>query len=305
MSEAATPQGGSETPAAPQFNEQEQAAIAAAEAGIQQPDPLNPAPPQGSPETPQRPADVPEKFWDAEKGTVNTEALLKSYTELERSRGEAPQENAEAKVRPDGKVEKTVAEQVAEAAADGSNPALQSAIELAREQFTAGNEIGEDAYEALEKAGIPREMTDLYVAGLRAQTNEQLGQLHSFVDGKDNYDAMISWAAQNLDDAAIDSFNEALDNPKLREFAVRDLYSKFTAKRPSEGKLTAPAGGQESQTGDVFRSMDDLVNAQMDNRYGTDKAYTAEVQAKVQRSINAGIQLAPQQRFARSVHTFE
>jgi hypothetical protein len=31
-----------------------------------------------------RPADVPEKFWDAETGTLRTEALLKSYRELER-----------------------------------------------------------------------------------------------------------------------------------------------------------------------------------------------------------------------------
>jgi hypothetical protein len=33
---------------------------------------------------PARPADVPEKFWDAETGTLRVEALLKSYRELER-----------------------------------------------------------------------------------------------------------------------------------------------------------------------------------------------------------------------------
>lgn len=31
-----------------------------------------------------RPADVPEKFWDAERGELRVEALLKSYRELER-----------------------------------------------------------------------------------------------------------------------------------------------------------------------------------------------------------------------------
>ena len=31
-----------------------------------------------------RPAEVPEKFWDAESGTLRTEVLLKSYRELER-----------------------------------------------------------------------------------------------------------------------------------------------------------------------------------------------------------------------------
>jgi hypothetical protein len=34
-----------------------------------------------------RPAGVPEKFWDREAGTIRTEALLKSYVELERKLG--------------------------------------------------------------------------------------------------------------------------------------------------------------------------------------------------------------------------
>ncbi|MBW8270688.1 capsid assembly protein [Caldovatus aquaticus] len=37
-----------------------------------------------TPAAPQRPDGVPEKFWDAERGAVRLEALLKSYRELER-----------------------------------------------------------------------------------------------------------------------------------------------------------------------------------------------------------------------------
>jgi hypothetical protein len=40
-----------------------------------------------SSDRPQRPAGVPEKFWSPELGTVRTEALLKSYLELERKLG--------------------------------------------------------------------------------------------------------------------------------------------------------------------------------------------------------------------------
>jgi hypothetical protein len=45
--------------------------------------------PAGSAETAarQRPEDIPEKFWDGERGEIRTEALLKSYTELERKMG--------------------------------------------------------------------------------------------------------------------------------------------------------------------------------------------------------------------------
>ncbi len=42
-----------------------------------------------SPESPiaKRPADIPEKFWDAEAGSLRTDTLLKSYIELERKLG--------------------------------------------------------------------------------------------------------------------------------------------------------------------------------------------------------------------------
>ncbi len=43
--------------------------------------------PVPSREIPQRPHDIPEKFWDSERGDMRTEALLKSYIELERKLG--------------------------------------------------------------------------------------------------------------------------------------------------------------------------------------------------------------------------
>ncbi|MBV1797233.1 capsid assembly protein [Siccirubricoccus sp. G192] len=48
------------------------------------PEDLLQAPPADAPKPGARPADVPEKFWDAETGTLRAEALLKSYRELER-----------------------------------------------------------------------------------------------------------------------------------------------------------------------------------------------------------------------------
>ena len=50
------------------------------------------APEAARAEVAQRPADVPEKFWDAATGTIRTEALLKSYAELERKLGSTGQD---------------------------------------------------------------------------------------------------------------------------------------------------------------------------------------------------------------------
>ena len=54
---------------------------------------------------PERPDDVPEKFWDSASGSLRTEALLKSYRELERKLGAAEatpagDDAADAEARP-------------------------------------------------------------------------------------------------------------------------------------------------------------------------------------------------------------
>lgn len=46
--------------------------------------------PERTNETPPRPHHIPEKFWDSERGEMRTEALLKSYIELERKLGSIP-----------------------------------------------------------------------------------------------------------------------------------------------------------------------------------------------------------------------
>lgn len=50
--------------------------------------PVEDEPGEAAPVTGQRPDDVPEKFWDAEQGQLRTDALLKSYVELERKLGQ-------------------------------------------------------------------------------------------------------------------------------------------------------------------------------------------------------------------------
>lgn len=49
--------------------------------------PPPPADDKAKGEKPKRPDSIPEKFWDADKGALNTEGLLKSYGELETEAG--------------------------------------------------------------------------------------------------------------------------------------------------------------------------------------------------------------------------
>ncbi|RUT86780.1 hypothetical protein, partial [Mesorhizobium sp. M7A.T.Ca.US.000.02.2.1] len=73
-----------------------------------------------------RPAHIPEKFWDADTKSVRTEALLQSYGELEKKVG-APKEEVQTPPAPEAAVEQTEAEveedadqKAAKAAADAA-----------------------------------------------------------------------------------------------------------------------------------------------------------------------------------------
>ena len=46
-----------------------------------------PCKPAAAPTKPTRPEWCPEKFWNADKGEVNSEAMAKSYTEVEKKIG--------------------------------------------------------------------------------------------------------------------------------------------------------------------------------------------------------------------------
>ena len=58
------------------------------------------------------------------------------------------------------------------------------------------------------------------------------------VGGEENWTAMESWAADNLDDAQIESFNKAMNSGDkwLQELAIKDLSNKM---RDSEGDTSA------------------------------------------------------------------
>lgn len=235
-----------------------------------------------------RPDNVPEKFWDASKGAVNTEALLKSYTELEKARAPqeqapAPAAEAEAKPSSDGRVK------VEEKQAQDANAAL---FDGARTEWAEKQELSAETYENLQKAGYPRQMVDMYLAGVRAETEKTLSTLYGYVGDQATFDAMTQWAGTAMSKEEAEAYNSALDNPALRENAVRGLYARYqaanaAAPKPSEGNLVTPSGAN-AMSGETYTSRDQLIADQKDPRYQTDSAFRANVAAKLERSRQAG-----------------
>lgn len=282
---------------------EELAAVEKGRAGFTAPD-TNPLikPAEG----PQRPEHVPEKFWDAEKGTVNTEALLKSYTELERARSQpetpaAPtgeQKDTPAPVTENGKIEKPKADE----SQPQSSP-LTEVIAAAQQEYASAKEVSEDTVKRLEEAGIPREVFQLYLKGVEAQERATVTAVHQIVGGEEAYNEMARWAANALSDAELEAFNNALDNEALRENAVRGLYARFSETRPNEGRMIAPNGDSAANASDVYTTRDQLIADQKSERYQLDEGFRREVQDKLLRSQRNGFQLGSRPLFERRVYS--
>jgi hypothetical protein len=241
------------------------------------------------PSTPAAPV-VPEKFRAAD-GTLDTAKLLASYGELETklSSGKpaeadpAAQEAAAEEAKPGAKIERKADEP---GAATESAP-LATALETVRTAFEGG-ELTDDHLKPLLDAGLPREMIDTYFAGLKAIESSIELAAHEAAGGKDNFEAMRSWAASALTDAELDDYNSRAADPKTAKQAVEWLAAKHSAANPAEGRVLEANSASGASAGDVFASQHEVTTAMADPQYKVDSAYRQRVAEKLQRSIRSG-----------------
>lgn len=258
-----------------------------------------------TPKAPETPHGVPAEF--VKDGQVDVAALAAKYAELAKGAEEAPKEEAPAvaeeapaaEVKPDGKIEKA---KVEEAAAEEATNPLADLLEAAKADYSTAQAFTEETATKLAEAGIPLEIQQVYLAGLEALSKSNLEAIHSFTGGEAEYSSMAAWAASTLTDAELDAYNDAIDNPALRENAVRGLYARYQSARPSEGNLITPAG-TPSAAGDVYSDRSQLISDQRDPRYATDPAFRQSVMDKLARSHSSGFKLNERPMFERTIIT--
>lgn len=240
------------------------------------------APAQGAPvdNSPQRPDWVPEKFWDAEKGETNYEALAKSYSELERKLGSRQQDEPQNPEEPNAQ---PTDEQVSNILIEkGLNP-----DRFTREFETMGG-LSDESYEELEAAGFPRAMVDQYLAGANAaQAIEEAGrvlgerdinEVMELVGGSDNFDSLAQWAARSVPPEDLEVYNDMVNsgNKAQAKAAVTWLKTMYEDANGAEGNLYGGEGFGGPAV-EPFRSSAQVVEAMRDKRYKIDPSYREEV----------------------------
>lgn len=228
---------------------------------------------------PVRPDNVPEKFWDAEKGVVNHEALLASYSELEKKVG-APKEEPKP-----GEEKKPDAEQRPEGE-EAPKGAAETIAELNKRFETNGQKLTEADYELAQKSGYDKATVDSYIAGQQALAELATQRITSAAGGKDSMDRMFAWASTSLSADEIGTFNKSFEGADVNAavMAMETLKGKYEAANGKDPKLVGgkPAGAAT----DVFTSWAQVSQAMSDPRYGTDHAYRTSVEQKLGRSDN-------------------
>lgn len=215
-----------------------------------------------------RPQWLPEKFKSAED-------MAQAYSELEKKLGQAPKEE-----QAEAEQSEAEAENQEEQVEENTSEAYQAVAEASKEFFENDGQLSEETYNALEKAGLPRDLVDSYAAGQQALLQSEESQIQSVANGQ--YDAMAEWANENLPQEEIDAFDEAVTGGTVQQakLAVQGLYARYQNATGSTPKLTQ--GNAVGTSTMPFKSMQELARAQSDPRYRSgDKAYHEEIDRRL------------------------
>ena len=227
--------------------------------------------------TQSKPEGLPEKF-------NSVDELVKSYSELEQKLGEQSQPTKES-VDPVSKVE--AKQEQPKSDLDIATKAVDSAglnMETLSEEFAKDGKLADGSYSSLEKAGIPKEYVDRFIAGQQAIADQQSATVKNLVGGTESYDSMSDWAGNNLSETEKQAYNTAVNSKDLEavKLAVVGLKARYAQSTGSEPTLVEGKASPSAEQG--FASWAQVTQAMSDPRYAKDPAYQAEVKSKLANS---------------------
>ena len=211
----------------------------------------------------------------------SAEELEKAYTELQSKLGNKDEDT-----------------EVAELEQNQSNPSIAPAVSLINEAsdeyWNNGEKLNPETIEKFSSMSS-KDLVDAYIEITKNNpqtattpavdlTAGQVNQIQNSVGGEANYNNLVGWASDNLQQQEVDAFDNIINSGNMQaiQLAVAGLKSQYEAANGYEGRMLtgkAPMSG-----GDVFRSQQELVTAMSDRRYDNDPAYRQDVIEKLDRS---------------------
>lgn len=225
---------------------------------------------------PAMPENGSEKFYNKETGEYNWQAHA---TE------------AEFKAQQATKKDEKPAEEKTE-----EDAAVSSVIEKAgldqntlAEQIATTGSLSEENYAALEKAGIPRDLSEHYAQMYAQQVDGVKQTVYEAVGGEAQWETLSTWASKNMSKARKDVVNAMFNSPETMQDGLKLLMDDY-AKASRGGEGTLATGGHPGGAGDMtaFGSRAEQTEAIRDPRYAKDPAYRATVAQRMQATRQRG-----------------
>ena len=112
----------------------------------------------------------------------------------------------------------------------------------------------------------------------------QVNQIKNAAGGEQAYANIINWAKSNVPAEQINAFDEVVNSGSVQaiNLAVAGLKAQYDNANGVEGRMVT--GKPPTNSGDIFRSQQELVAAMNDPRYDRDPAYRQDVVEKLDRS---------------------
>lgn len=221
--------------------------------------------PKEAPSTEERPEWLDEKF-------KSPEDLAKAYNELQSKLGETNEKETS---------NDTAGDTTDDSSNDEDAAPMAEAVGVATAEYSEKGELSDKTFDALEQAGLPREMVEAYIQGQEAISVGQAADVQQTIGGLANYEAMAEWAGENLDDTDLDAFNTIVETGTVEQakVAVKGLYSQFLS---AGGKPPQLIQGDTVGSGlKPFTSSAQITEAMRDPRYKNDPAYRENVEKRL------------------------
>lgn len=210
---------------------------------------------------------------------ASVEELEKGYTELQtlmRSK-EAP------------KVEETPATPAAPVTPEeGKNPLAAAEISTKAEAEAAGipfdevsaeymehGELSEATYKSLAGKGLSKVHVDSFIAGQQALAAEITRDIHDSVGGAEAFTEINKWASENLSEAEISAYNEALrsDNRDHAKMVLKGIAASYAQANGSLPNLFKGVLTQQPAGATPYSSRDEYLKDVKSSEYKTNQSF--------------------------------
>ena len=153
-------------------------------------------------------------------------------------------------------------------------------------EYNSKGELSQESYAKLAEAGYSKAIVDAIIAGQAAAADSFSRAILDHAGGPDAFKALTEFAQTNSP-ATVAAYNAAIERQDIATAtalldglkASRD--AKFGTRNPQIEARPTPAASAKVQG---YASQSEMIAAMSDPRYSRDRAYTQEVERKVQAS---------------------